>query len=166
MSRTFRSNCGGVAAKADEFRPIPPAHTPTTRAIGRNRATNGRNQRFIAPNIAFLLLASRKVWQVALGFASMFLFEVRCQTRSKFSWSGAAFCCHVRRIRRSAEFRHNTQSADVYTNSERTGRSAATLVRLTHPERPELIHRVATSSELDDVYAPIRVNRALMWLKS
>jgi hypothetical protein len=24
------------------------------------------------------------------------------------------------------------------------GRSAATLVRLTHPERPELIHRIAT----------------------
>src|SRR5664279_1113588 len=54
-------------------------------------------------------------------------------------WS--RLCGHVRRIRRSAEFRHNTQSADVYTNSERTGRSAATLVRLTHPERPELIHK-------------------------
>ena len=39
------------------------------------------------------------------------------------------------------------------------GRSAATLVRLTHPERPELIHRITTESELDDAYAPIRVNR-------
>ena len=96
----------------------------------------------------------------------MFLFAVRCQTRSKFSWSGAAFAAMFGAFAGRRSFGITRRVLMCIRIANELGRSAATVVRLTHPERPELIHRIATSSELDDVYAPIRVNRALMWRKS
>ena len=74
----------------------------------------------------------------------MFLFEVRCQTRSKFSWSGAAFAAMFGAFAGRLSFGITRRVLMCIRIANELGGSAATLVRLTHPERPELIHSVTT----------------------